>query len=154
MNPPRSGYATTSFHVETFLMVLGTCMAITTAIYLLYTCAKEGSCLPKYFKRAAEGRMVRYWRNPSAPSPECGVSIYPDVVPQRMLSAGPPKTIYDHAGPQAIYEYDPPLHSFQQHGRSIYPRLDKREREARPSTATDCRDKGVPMGAAAAWDKM
>ena len=106
---------------------------------------------------SAEGRMVRYCRSPSAPAPDYGVSIYPEVVPQRMLSAGPPKTIYDHAGPQAIYEYDPPLQSFQQHGR-IYPRLDKRERETRPSTtATDCRDKGIPMGAmgaAAAWDKM
>ena len=74
-----------------------------------------------------DGRRIGYFR--PSPAADYGVRIYPEleVGPQRMH-----KTVYDN--------YDP-----AQHGR-IYPRLDKEERENRPSTTgSDCRDKGVPM---------
>ena len=78
----KPGYAGVTFHVETFLLVLGACGMISVALYLLFRCARKGSCLPTYLRAAVESnsaisRRVRYYRPPSSPTEDFQIQMHP-----------------------------------------------------------------------------
>ena len=75
------GWSTASFHKETFFTVIATCLALTALSYLLYTCIKNGSCLPSFVRgHFKEKAAVRYNMNgPTAP--ECIIAMPQNLQP-------------------------------------------------------------------------
>ena len=119
-NEGKPGYAGLSFHVETFFLVLGACGAIAIALYLLFKCAREGSCLPTYLRAAVEGnssirRRVGCYR--PSPAEDYEIRMHPELEMQNAMRG----------------KYEPGEFGSGQHER-IYPQIDK-GRENRASTA-------------------
>ena len=113
----KPGYAGVTFHVETFLLVLGACGMISVALYLLFRCARKGSCLPAYLRAAVEGnsaikRRVRYYRPSSSPTEDFEIQMHPQLEMQKTR--------------RGKYESEELGSGGSQHER-IYPRIEPKE---------------------------
>ena len=133
-SPGAPGWSTASFHKETFMIVLGTCLALTAMAYLMYTCVKNGSCLPTFIRgHFRQTAAVRYWNSPTAP--ECGVTMHSHPNLQPMLAATP----------YAVH--DPAPHLVQQPRQFVYPKLDEMDMRPAASRVEDNRRKGAAFAA-------